>query len=44
MIGAAANLWNDDGDLNRFLQGIRARRTIVDLARRIGDPEAQPDY
>ena len=44
MIGAAANLWNDDEDFNRFLQGIRDRRMIADRTRRISDPEAQDDY
>ena len=43
MIGAAANPWNDDEDFNRFLQGIRDRRTIVGLNRRTGDREAQHD-
>ncbi|MCY4076287.1 MAG: hypothetical protein OXH04_12760 [Acidobacteria bacterium] len=38
MIGAAANLWNDDEDFNRFLQGIRDRRTIVGQNKRTGDP------
>ena len=40
MIGAAANLWDDDEDFNRFLQGFRDRRGIVDLTKRISDPEA----
>lgn len=43
MVGAAANLWEDDEDFNRFLQGLRDRRGIVDLTKRISDPEALRD-
>ena len=44
MIGAAANLWDDDEDFARFLQGIRDGRMTVDLTKRISDPQAQLDY
>ena len=43
MIGAATNLWDDDEDFKRFLQGIRDRRGIVDLTKRTSDLEAQHD-
>ena len=43
MIGGGANLWDDDEDFNRFLQGLRDRRGIVDLTKRISDPEALRD-
>ncbi len=43
MVGAAANLWDDDEDFNRFLRGLRDRRGIVDLTMRISVPEALGD-